>query len=213
VEGPAVQVLEEVRSETVSDTTTPAANRSREGSARDRILDAADELFYANGAGGTSADRIIERAGITKVTFYRHFRTKTDLVVAYLERQAAGEREAINTARDHVDPVAALTNIANVIGAVSCSPGFRGCPFINAAAETPDPENPVRVVVDSHRRWTRDVFAEIAAAAGATDADTTAGQLLMLRDGAMVNGYLNDPDKVAETLRLACLAVISGASK
>jgi AcrR family transcriptional regulator len=197
------------KEKSVSDTTTPAVTQSREGSARDRILDAATELFYANGIRGTSADRIIEQAGITKVTFYRHFRTKTDLIVAYLERQVAGEREAIDSARDHVGPSAALTNIAKVIGTASCMPGFRGCPFINAAAETPDPEDPVRVVVDSHRQWTRDVFADIATAAGATDADTTAGQLMMLRDGAMVNGYLSDPDQIAETLRLALLAVIS----
>jgi AcrR family transcriptional regulator len=212
VEGSEAQVPEEAREESVSDTTTPSAHRDRTSSARDRILDAATELFSANGIRGTSADRIIERAGITKVTFYRHFRTKTDLVVTYLERQAAGERDAINSAREHVDPLAALTNIANVIGTVSCMPGFRGCPFINAAAETPDPEDPVRIVVDTHRRWTRDVLAGIAAAAGVSDADTTAGQLLMLRDGAMVNGYLNDPDKVAETLRLACLAVVSSAA-
>jgi AcrR family transcriptional regulator len=191
--------------------TTPAVGRSREGSARDRILEAATELFYAYGTRGASADRIIERAGITKVTFYRHFRTKTDLVVAYLERQAESEREAVNSAIHDADPLSALANIANVIGTTSCLPGFRGCPFINAAAETPDPEDPVRVVVDAHRQWTRDVFADIAASAGAADADTTAGQLLMLRDGAMVDGYLNDPDKIAETLRLACLAVISSA--
>jgi AcrR family transcriptional regulator len=197
----------------VSDTAAHPAGSGRVGSARERILDAATELFDAKGLRGTSADRIIERSGITKVTFYRHFRTKTDLVVAYLERQAAGEREAIDSAKDDVGPLAALTNIANVIGSMSCMPGFRGCPFINAAAETPDPEDPVRIVVDAHRRWTRGVFASIAASAGARDADTAAGQLLMLRDGAMVNGYLNDPDKVAETLQLACLAVISSAAE
>lgn len=211
MEGTVVQAPEEARREPVSDTATPTVSRSHEGSARDRILEAATGLFYANGIRGTSADRIIEQAGITKVTFYRHFRTKTELVVAYLERQAAGEREAIDSARDHADPLAALANIAAVIGSASCMPGFRGCPFINAAAETPDPEDPVRIVVDAHRRWTRDVLAGLATAAGVADADTTAGQLLMLRDGAMVNGYLNEPDKVAETLRLACLAVVSSA--
>lgn len=185
--------------------------RGREGVVRNRILDAATDLIYANSIRGTSADRIIERAGISKVTFYRHFRTKTDLVVAYLERQAALERDAINSARDEADALAAVQNIAGLIGAVTCMPGYRGCPFINAAAETPDPEDPVRVVVDTHRRWTRDVFASIASDAGVTDADTTAGQLLMLRDGAMVNGYLSDPDKVAKTLRLGCLAVIDAA--
>jgi AcrR family transcriptional regulator len=200
------------REQPVSDTTaetTKQLGRGRAGVARNRILDAATDLIYANGIRGTSADRIIEQAGITKVTFYRHFPTKTDLVVAYLERQAALERDAFDSARDRSDPVRALQNIAGMIGTASCMPGFRGCAFINAAAETPDAEDPVRIIVDAHRRWTRDVFAGIAADAGITDVDSVAGQLLMLRDGAMVNGYLSDPEKVAETLRLACSAVIT----
>jgi AcrR family transcriptional regulator len=180
----------------------------REGVARNRILDAATELIYANGIRGTSADRIIEQAGITKVTFYRHFRTKTDLVVAYLERQAALERGALEGARGHADPRQALENIAEIIGTFSCMPGFRGCPFINAAAETPDPHDPVRVVVDAHRQWTRDLFESIAADAGVADPGTAGGQLQMLRDGAMINGYLSDPEKIAATLRPACLAII-----
>ncbi len=177
---------------------------------RRRILDAATGLFYAQGIRGTSADRIIEQVGITKVTFYRHFRTKSDLVVAYLERQAALERAAVERAIvDGTDALDALRTIAGDIGAVSCSPGFRGCAFINAAAETPDPEDPVRGVVDAHRAWTRDAFARIAAEAGVADPDATAGQLMMLRDGAMVAGYLGDPDEVAETLRSACTSAIA----
>jgi AcrR family transcriptional regulator len=187
--------------------------RGREGVARNRILDAATDLIYANGIRGTSADRIIEAAGITKVTFYRHFRTKTDLVVAYLERQAALERDALDSARDHTDPLHALQNIAGIIGAASCMPGFRGCAFINAAAETPDPDDPVRLVVDVHRRWTRDLFASIATDAGVVDPEKTARQLVMLRDGAMVGGYLGEPDEISETLQGAYLAAIgSGLS-
>jgi AcrR family transcriptional regulator len=183
----------------------------REGVARTRILDAATELFSVNGIRGTSADRIIERAGITKVTFYRHFRTKTDLVVAYLERQAAAERSAMSSARDDADAARSLDQIAALIGAASCMPGFRGCPFINAAAETPDPADPVRIVVDSHREWMRDLFAAIAASAGIADAGTTAGQLMMLRDGAMIGGYLSNPAKIAERLQLGYVAIMTAA--
>jgi len=181
------------------------------GETRRRILEAASALFYAQGIRATSADRIIEQVGITKVTFYRHFRTKSDLVVAYLEGQAALERSAVERAVEGADALDALRAIAGDIGAVSCSPGFRGCPFINAAAETPDPDDPVRVVVDRHRRWTRDVFARLAAEAGSADADATAGQLMMLRDGAMVAGYLGDPDEVAETLRTAAVAAVAAS--
>jgi AcrR family transcriptional regulator len=172
----------------------------REGVARNRILDAATELIYANGIRGTSADRIIEQAGITKVTFYRHFKTKTDLVVAYLERQAAGERSAFETAHHPGDPVRSLHDIAALIGTASCTPGFRGCAFINAAAETPDAADPVRVVVDGHRRWMRDLFASIGEDAGVASPEKTARQLMMLRDGAMVGGYLGEPEEISDTL-------------
>lgn len=73
---------------------TIAPKRSA-GATRERILEATNRLFYAQGIRATSADRIIEEVGITKVTFYRHFRSKSDLVVAYLTRQAAGERRVV----------------------------------------------------------------------------------------------------------------------
>ncbi|MCS5734502.1 TetR/AcrR family transcriptional regulator [Herbiconiux daphne] len=187
--------------------------RGHEGVARNRILDAASELIYSNGIRGTSADRIIEAAGITKVTFYRHFRTKTDLVVAYLERQAAMERAAFESARADVEAAQALENIAGFIGIASCMPGFRGCAFINAAAETPDADDPVRLVVDTHRRWTRDLFAGIAEEAGVADPEKTARQLMMLRDGAMVGGYLGEPDEISETLQGAFLAALASPSR
>jgi AcrR family transcriptional regulator len=188
--------------------------RRRGGAAtRERILDAAAELFYAAGIRSTSADRIIDAVGITKVTFYRHFRTKDELVVAYLEQRAAWERGAVAQAREGHYAVQALRAIASGIGEASCRPGFRGCPFINAAAEYPDTEHPVRLVVDSHRRWTHDAFLDLAAEAGVADAPAVAGQLMMLRDGAMVSGYLGDPEAVAEALAGAYLAVIQAGHR
>ncbi len=193
-------------------TTRRRLGRWAAGTAADtrrRILEAASALFYAQGIRATSADRVIEQVGITKVTFYRHFRTKSDLVVAYLEAQAARDRAVVDESLRDAEPLDALSALAGAIGAVSCVPGFRGCPFINAAAETPDLQDPVRVVVDRHRRWTRDVFARLAAAVGVTDADATAAQLMMLRDGAMVAEYLGDPDEMTATLRSACLAAVA----
>lgn len=184
--------------------------RSRSGPAtRDRILGVANELFYSDGIRSTSADRIIERVGITKVTFYRHFRTKGDLVVAYLERQAAGEREWMEGLQDVTDPLGSLRALATDLGAASCGPGFRGCAFINAAAEFPDGDDPVRAVVDAHRRWTLGWFADVAAAAEVRDTDAAARQLMLLRDGAMVNGYLGAADTVAESLAGAFASVIA----
>ncbi|NUP53101.1 MAG: TetR/AcrR family transcriptional regulator [Catenulispora sp.] len=191
-----------------ADTTEPAPPTTSGATTRARILTAASELFYAQGIRATSADRIIEQVGITKVTFYRHFRTKSDLVVAYLKDQAAAERKWFESTRRKGDPVASLRTLATGIGAASCRPGFRGCAFINAAAEFADPDDPVRTTVEEHRAWMLGEFADIAAETGTPDTETAARELMLLRDGAMVNGYLGDPASVADTLTAAFTAII-----
>ncbi|MDR6972890.1 TetR/AcrR family transcriptional regulator [Leifsonia shinshuensis] len=194
-------------------TTTTTATRGGPAT-RERIIDAATELFYANGLRAVSADRIIEKVGITKVTFYRHFPTKDDLIVAYLEKRAAWERGAIQGACAEANhPLEALRMIANGIGEESCSPGFRGCPFINAAAEYPDPSHRVRLVVDAHRRWFRDATRGLLDQVGVADSSRKADQLVMLRDGAMVAGYLGDATTVAAALCAAGWAVIRPANR
>ena len=186
-----------------------AAQRRTSGlDTRARILSAASELFYSQGIRATSADRIIEQVGITKVTFYRHFRTKGQLVVAYLEQQAAAERGWMQSVHLDEDPIATLRSLAIGIGDASCRPGFRGCAFINAAAEFSDPEDPVRMTVDAHRQWTFDYFAEVASEAGSQEAAAVARQLMLLRDGAMVNGYLGEPSAVADSLGAAFTSIV-----
>lgn len=192
-----------------SDTTERAARTTSGPATRDRILAAANELFYAQGIRATSADRIIEVVGITKVTFYRHFRTKGDLVVAYLEAQSAAEQAWITSMREVGNPLGSLRAIAAGIGAAGCQPGFRGCAFINAAAEFPDPHDPVRQAVDAHREWIYGEFASIAAEAGVKDPASVGRQLVLLRDGAMVGGSLGDATELSEWLGAAFGSVVS----
>jgi AcrR family transcriptional regulator len=179
-------------------------------SMRERIIDAATQLFYAQGLHAVSAEKIIALVGITKVTFYRHFPSKDDLIVAYLERRAEWERSAVLTVRQMTgdDVPSVFRIIAEAIGAESCSPGFRGCPFINAAAEYPDPRHPIRQVVDAHRRWFKDTIEELLDEIDVPNAAEVADELVMLRDGAMVSGYLSDPRIVASALYNAGRAVI-----
>lgn len=188
---------------------TAGAAGGRGAITREKIVDAAAELFYANGLRAVSADKIIERAKITKVTFYRHFPSKDDLIVAYLERRAGWERGAILGASEaaHGDADETIRLISEGIGREACSPGFRGCPFINAAAEYADADHPVRKVVDSHRAWFRSMLQKLTASLGIQD-PTVVEELMMLRDGAMVSGYLGDPDQVSASLLSASRAVI-----
>lgn len=173
---------------------------------RERILDAATEAFYREGIRAVSADKIISAAATTKVTFYRYFPTKDDLVAAYLDRQSALIREAAGALPE--DPCEALKALAQAMGSEACRPGFRGCPFINAAAEYPAADHPVRAAVARHRGWFRSLVAELAGRLGAENPELAADQLIMLRDGAMVHGYVADAQTVAGSLLQAGRAVL-----
>ena len=181
---------------------------------RERILEAASELFYAEGFRAVSAEKIIARVGTTKVTFYRHFRSKDDVMVAYLERRAAEERAAIEEvlALAAGDPQKAFARAVEVLAAAACLPGYRGCPFINAAAEYADPQHPVRLVVAEHRRWQLGAFERLLASLGVDDPAGAAVELMLLRDGAAVGGYLDDADAVAGAVLAASGAVLRAAS-
>lgn len=186
-----------------------------QGSMRERLIEAANELFYAQGLRAVSVDKVIERAGTTKVTFYRHFQSKDDLIVAYLESRAEGERNGVDAAIAHGDGDVDVTlgMMAEHTGAAACSPGFRGCPFINAAAEYPDPDSAVRKLVDAHRDWWTSAFERLVAPLGLADPAAIADDLMLLRDGIMVAGYLGDPTKVAASFLRSCQAVISCAAR
>ena len=160
--------------------------------ARERILDAAVERYYAEGIHAVSADKLLAAAGVSKVTFYRHFPTKGDLIAAYLHVHAERERAAISAKRAELtdDPAGVLHWYADVIGEASCSPGFRGCPFINAAAELPADDHPGRKAIGEHRAWLTSQLTELLSQLRVAEPTVKADQLMMLRDGAMVSGYL-----------------------
>lgn len=203
------------RGETAVPTSAPTPAPARPASpVAARILDAAARRFAADGIRTVSADRVIAEAGVSKVTFYRHFPTKDALVVAYLTSVADAERAAVDgyRAAHPADPRTVLDAYADVLGGAACLPGFRGCPFINAAAEYADPSHPVRAVVAEHRRWMVATAAELLTELGVPDASAVAEELVMLRDGAMVAGYVGGPEAgaaVAEHLRRAAAAIVA----
>ncbi|MEU6859333.1 TetR/AcrR family transcriptional regulator [Glycomyces sp. NPDC046736] len=177
---------------------------------RERLLEAATELFYAQGLRAVSVEKVIEKAATTKVTFYRHFKSKDDLIVAYLGRRAQLERDGVDAAIAHGngDVDATLRLIAEQIGMLACAPGFRGCPFINAAAEYPDPESAVRRVVDAHRDWYRSAFERLVSPLAPAHPGEAAEDLMLIRDGAMVAGYLDEPGTLAASFLRSGRAVV-----
>jgi AcrR family transcriptional regulator len=177
---------------------------------RERLLEAATELFYARGLRAVSVDKVIEQAGTTKVTFYRHFKSKDDLIVAYLGVRAKLERDGVDAAIAHGagDVDATLRLIADAVGGLACTPGFRGCPFINAAAEYPDPDSAVRQVVDAHRAWYRTAFERLLAPLDLESPRAAGDDLMLIRDGAMVAGYLDEPATIAASFLRSSRAVV-----
>ncbi|WP_448640177.1 TetR/AcrR family transcriptional regulator [Geodermatophilus sp. URMC 63] len=180
--------------------------------ARERLLRTAAELFYAEGLHTVGVDRIVGAAGITRATFYRHFPGKEDLVVAYL-------RGVDDAARDYVggppgDAQAAAAQLRRLTEGIEdelCRPDFRGCAFINAAAEHPDPADPVHRAIADHRAWLNATVVSAFRVAGHPDPDEAARRYVMLRDGAMVAGYLGDAPAARASLAASAQDLLAGA--
>ena len=158
---------------------------------RERVLNTADRLFFSVGVHAVGVDRIIGEAGVARATFFRHIRTKDDLVAAYLEQRASTARALLTELRDaHAEPGAMLSAIADVVDFYRDQPGFRGCEFINAAAEFADPAHPARRLAVEQRGWILDFLTETLAAMGRDDARATAEAMLMVRTGALIAASL-----------------------
>ncbi|MFI5954061.1 TetR/AcrR family transcriptional regulator [Cryptosporangium sp. NPDC051539] len=180
----------------------------RPAGARGRILDTATALFYTVGIRSVGIDRIIAEAGVAKATFYHHFPTKDALVCAYLSDLHDLQAAALASVSADAEPIDLVLRIFDAIGEFACGPGFRGCAFVNAAVEYPDPTSPVRAVVANHRRWYAAAMRDQLAAAGHESPELTARMLVTLRDGIVVGAQLDDPAEVRATLRAAVVALI-----
>src|SRR5271165_4232693 len=134
--------------------------------ARDKVFQVAADLFYRRGIRAVGVEEIVKRAGVAKISLYRNFASKDDLVVAYLEdRSRAFLRqwdEAFVRYRD--DPRAQLRAIMTYIAERTTEDGYRGCPFINFCAEFPDPSHPGRRVAQATKRALRERFLRLAEA-------------------------------------------------
>ncbi|GAA1560015.1 TetR family transcriptional regulator [Kribbella lupini] len=179
---------------------TPSETEARPSEARQRLLTTATRIFYAEGIHSVGVDRLIAEAKVTRATFYRHFPGKEDLVLSYLREVHTMERTTVEAAiAGNPKPVDALLAIARSIAQGIQSPGFRGCAFLNAAAEYPTTDQPVHQEIIAHRQWFLDTLTAMMAQVHRGTADAAARHFVMLRDGAMAAGCLFDPALVAET--------------
>lgn len=191
-------------------STTPAtASNARPSPARQRLLDAATGLFYSEGIHSVGVDRILEEAGVTRATMYKQFAGKEGLVLAYLQ----GEDERLRTlfaeaGTASADPEVLLELVIAGIEKDIRERHTRGCPFINAAAEYPD-DGPVHSLIDDHREWFRATLEHLASAAGLAEPADAAASLVLLRDAALVGGYLDGQARVAPAFARTARGVIA----
>ncbi|MFF3444402.1 TetR/AcrR family transcriptional regulator [Streptosporangium sp. NPDC002721] len=168
--------------------------------ARARLLGTATRIFYAEGLHSVGIDRIVAEAKVTRATLYRHFPSKDELVVAYLRGADQAIRDRVGEALGSDLPAADIVRaVARAIAEDIASPGFRGCAFLNAVAEYPNPEHPVHKAVLAHREWFLRTVVDLLARTGETPPEPAGRHFVMLRDGAMVAGCLADPAAVRET--------------
>ena len=164
------------------DTVRPAA--------RERLLDTAGELFYRDGIRAVGIDTIVDRSGVARMTLYRHFASKDDLIAAYLERAderywrwfeaAVGPPDAPLHGR--------IRGLFAALGDVLAATGHRGCPFLNAAAEFPDVAHSAHRIAAGNKRELRERLRAVLQEAGVRAPDTLAGQLVVLMNGAYASG-------------------------
>jgi AcrR family transcriptional regulator len=183
-----------------------------ERSARDRILDTASELFYRDGYHAVGIDTIVAESGVAKMTLYRHFPSKDDLIAAYLERANAEFWDWLDGEIARVDdPKAKLVVALEATAKLATSAQCLGCTFQAAASEFPELDHRGHRVAIDHKRRVLERLTALARDAAVRDPDELAAQLLLLMDGAWVAARMFGPDNHAASVASAARALIEAA--
>lgn len=182
-------------------------------SRRDHLVETALDLFYRNGFHATGIDRILAEAGVAKMTLYKHFRSKDDLILAVLRLRDERFREWFRASVEGRarSPRKRLMTIFDVLEEWFSAAGFQGDMFINAAAEYGDPAHPVHVAAAEHKAAMHRYFLNLASAAGARDPDALANQLALLVDGAIVTAHVAGNMRSARHARRIAKVLVKNA--
>ena len=180
-------------------------------SARERLLAAANELFYNEGVHTVGIDRVIEQAGVAKASLYNTFGSKDELVRAYLETRHASVAQCITRAVDRYHtPRERLLAVFEGQGELFAQPGYRGCAFARASAES-HPGDLVEQAAEAYRRWVRALLTELAARAGAPEPEALARQLHLLYDGSGQAARMDHDHAAAAAARAAAATLLDAA--
>ena len=193
--------------------STPApVETAPRASARERLLAAANELFYAEGVQTVGIERIIERAGVAKASLYNLFGSKEELVAAYLALRHDQTTSRLAEAIDRVDdPRQKIMAVFNAQAKLFEQPDFNGCAFMAASTEAPV-GGLIERAADDFRKWIRRMFTDLAQEAGAPDAISLGRQLHLVYDGAGLAARMDHSDPgIAPSARDAAQGLLDTA--
>ena len=169
--------------------------------ARQRILAAAHQLFYAQGIRATGVDQLLAAAAVARMSFYKHFPSKQALVVVFLhERHAHWQQQLETQAKARAQtPRDELRAVFAVLEEWFAEAGFRGCAFINTVLETADPTTEEHLIARQHKEVLRAYLEGLLTACAFATPSQGAAQLLLLIDGAIVRAQMGDGPAAALT--------------
>jgi AcrR family transcriptional regulator len=177
---------------------------------RDQLIDTALRLFYENGFHATGIDKVLAESGCAKMTLYKHFKSKDELILAVIRRMDETMRNDFmrEIERRAKTPRDRLVALFDVLEGWFKDPEFKGCLFVHASGEFPDEDHPVLNACAEHQRLIHNYIHEQATAAGSTDPNGLADELMLLVEGAVVRSHiLHDPTVAQDAKRAAAKLV------
>jgi len=195
----------------MSTTAAGPGSATDRRTARERLLDAANELFYAEGVHTVGIDRIIERAGVAKASLYSTYGSKDELVRAYLSgRHARIQARIERHVAAHSDPRERVLAVFDAQAEQFAVPGYRGCAFAAAAAES-EPGSAAVEETEAYRAWLLGLLTELAREAGASDAESLGRRLHMVYDGAALAVRMDHAPTAGDDVRAAAATLLDAA--
>ncbi|MGH3611228.1 MAG: TetR/AcrR family transcriptional regulator [Pseudonocardia sp.] len=182
--------------------------RATDSTTAQRVLDAAERLFYAGGVQAVGIDAIVAEAGVATKTLYTHFGSKDGLVEAYLRRR---DRRWLSWLADRTERAAPgrdrILAVFDALGEWFAEPGFNGCAFINVAGELHD-SPAARAVARDHQVALRTMLRTIAAGTDTIGPESLADRLMLLVEGAIVTAHVEGDERAATRARSAAAALV-----
>lgn len=181
---------------------------------RDHLMATAWRLFYRDGLRAVGIDTILAEAGVAKMTLYNHFSSKEELIIAILEKRDVEFRASLMAQVDAAgpDPKQRLLAVFDWLEAWFGSEHFKGCVFIRAVSEYPDPTHPIHQTAWRHKVAVKAALTDLCAAAGAKDAATLAESLSLLIDGAIVTAHATQSTAPARSAAATASALLKLAT-